>query len=485
MSELPKSWVLAPFMSIFDIQGGTQPPKKVFVYEPRENYLRLLQIRDFGAKPLPTYIPYKSSLKTCSEEDILIARYGASIGRILTGMNGAYNVAMARVVIPTQIYRKYVFYILNSYYFQRPILGIERSAQDGFNKDDLEEIELPVAPYNEQKRIVEKLEKLLGKVEAAKERLDKVPVILKRFRQSVLAAACSGKLTTDWRHENSKEISPIEYLGELVQRRKDIWERREEFRIERLSQNGKRTTRGRYKQHFDPEANVLPDIPDSWLVASVSQLAILDVGFAFKSAEFANQGIRLLRGENLEPGALRWTDVKYWPESELSGLEHLLIDEGEIILAMDRPVISSGLKIARAKKSDLPCVLVQRMTRFKMVDEALTEFLYLNLMLPRFIDHLSHGLTGSDLPHITGDGLAKYVIGFPPLEEQKEIVRRVEDLFKFADKIEVRYKKARSYTDKLTQSILAKAFRGELVPQNPNDEPASELLERIRKERTT
>jgi type I restriction enzyme S subunit len=79
--------------------------------------------------------------------------------------------------------------------------------------------------------------------------------------------------------------------------------------------------------------------------------------------------------------------------------------------------------------------------------------------------------------------ISKIIIPFPPLNEQKEIVRRVEDLFKFADQIEARYKKARSYTDKLTQSILAKAFRGELVPQDERDEPADILLERIKAEK--
>ena len=77
------------------------------------------------------------------------------------------------------------------------------------------------------------------------------------------------------------------------------------------------------------------------------------------------------------------------------------------------------------------------------------------------------------------DDIRSVWIPFPPLEEQYEIVRRVEDLFKIADQIEERYQKARAYVDKLTQSILAKAFRGELVPQDPNDEPASELIRKM------
>ncbi|MDF1590411.1 MAG: restriction endonuclease subunit S, partial [Desulfobacterales bacterium] len=88
-----------------------------------------------------------------------------------------------------------------------------------------------------------------------------------------------------------------------------------------------------------------------------------------------------------------------------------------------------------------------------------------------------------NLASINMTTLANVPVPIPPFEEQNEIVRRVEALFKTADQVEARYKKAKSQVDKLTQSILAKAFRGELVPQDPNDEPASELLKRIKAEK--
>lgn len=84
-------------------------------------------------------------------------------------------------------------------------------------------------------------------------------------------------------------------------------------------------------------------------------------------------------------------------------------------------------------------------------------------------------------PSLSMETIRQVAVQLPPLEEQKEIVKRVEQLFAFADKLEARYTKAKTMIDKLPQSILAKAFRGELVPQNPNDEPASVLLQRIKK----
>jgi len=365
----------------------------------------------------------------------------------------------------------------------REILGLNREGTtvQSVKYETLKEHQLAIPPLNEQRRILTLLEKLLTRVNAVQERLATIPHILKRFRQSVLAAGCSGYLTADWR-ENNQQIGSTEgILIGLIKRREILWEKRLRIRAAKSSKANRKTTR--YNPGFVPTDDNALDIPQTWTPATLSQLALLDVGFAFKSSEFVKSGIRLLRGENIEPRALRWQDVRYWPEDKLTGHDHLLVDEGEIVLAMDRPVISTGLKIARAKRTDLPCLLVQRVTRFKMVDPRMTDYVYYNLQLHRFIEGLSAGLTGSDLPHITGDGLARYTIGLPPSAEQKEIVRRVEALLKTADALEARYLKAKGHADKLTQSILARAFRGELVPQDPRDEPASVLLERVRQQR--
>ena len=217
MSEFPDGWASASFLEVFDVQGGGQPPKSTFVYEPREGFVQLLQIRDFGARPVPTYIQDTENLKKCRASDILIARYGASLGRILTGLEGAYNVAMAKVAIPDEIDRRFAFNLLNSEMFQAPLRLVSRSAQNGFNKEDLAGFQIAIAPLNEQKRIADKLDAVLARVDACRDRLDRIPAILKRFRQSVLAAATSGKLTEGWRVDNaiSGEWQKVQ-LGEVA-----------------------------------------------------------------------------------------------------------------------------------------------------------------------------------------------------------------------------------------------------------------------------
>jgi type I restriction enzyme S subunit len=335
-----------------------------------------------------------------------------------------------------------------------------------------------LAPLPEQHRIVEQVEALLAQVTKAKDRLDRVKFILKRFRQAVLAAACSGKLTEEWREARAPKDAGTR-LSELEQGRLRLWTAR---------QDGVSRSR-KYTPPFSVKAPDDVDLPETWVWTNVSHLALLDVGAAFKSAEFRDRGIRLLRGENVEPGALRWSETKFWPKDALKEYEHLLVKPGEIILAMDRPLISKGLKIARVRQSDVPALLVQRVMRFSMVDPADADFLYLILQQQRFIEFLRHdGMTGTDLPHITGTGVAEFAVPHPPREEQTEIVRIVNRMFTLADAIEARLTTATARAEKLPQSILSKAFKGELVPteaelaraEGRSFESAEEMLARVK-----
>jgi type I restriction enzyme S subunit len=123
------------------------------------------------------------------------------------------------------------------------------------------------------------------------------------------------------------------------------------------------------------------------------------------------------------------------------------------------------------------------MMMFRLNPNIDNKFICYFLNSPIILEHVNNLIGGSAAPHINVGDIKEYPVPFPSLEEQKEIVRRVEQLFAFADRIEARYTKAKAMLDKLPQSILAKAFRGELVPQNPNDEPASVLLEKIKAEK--
>ena len=149
---------------ICDFQGGSQPPKEEWSLEVQEGYIRMLQIRDFtqSEKVQPEYIKISNTTKMCEADDILIARYGASIGKILTGLAGAYNVAIMRTIPDTnRIQKKYLFYYLKSPYFQNAIMNVGvRAAQAGFNKEDLSKLEIECPSMSEQSNIIKRLTKI-------------------------------------------------------------------------------------------------------------------------------------------------------------------------------------------------------------------------------------------------------------------------------------------------------------------------------------
>jgi type I restriction enzyme S subunit len=338
------------------------------------------------------------------------------------------------------------------------------------SQTSLRALSVPLAPLREQRRILEIVEASLAQIHSCRTHLDRVPQLLRKFRETVLEAAVSGALTEEWRA--SRKLTPRD-VNELKTRRERNWQRL----------NGGR--RARYSEPIPPDASAAPiEVPAGWVLTSASTLALFQVGFAFPSASFGRTGVRLLRGENIAPGRTRWDDEKLWPHEELQPFRHLLLEEHDLVLGMDRPIVAAGLKLARIAEKDLPALLVQRVMRFVTGDAEDLAFLELCLRAPRFVAYLqAHGMTGSDLPHITGDAMAEYPVALPPREEQREIVRRVDELFALADSIERRYGAAVAKIEKLTPAILGKAFRGELVPQDPADEPAEKMLERMRTER--
>ena len=170
-------------LDICDFQGGSQPPKEEWSFAEQEGYIRMLQIRDFtqSEKVTPEYIKISNCIKTCTEDDVLIARYGASIGKVLTGIAGAYNVAIMRTIPDTDIIRKrFLYYYLKSSYFQYAILNVgSRAAQAGFNKTDLAKLEITCPELSKQDKIVKILEKVESIIQKRTDQLNALDYIIK------------------------------------------------------------------------------------------------------------------------------------------------------------------------------------------------------------------------------------------------------------------------------------------------------------------
>jgi type I restriction enzyme S subunit len=295
-------------------------------------------------------------------------------------------------------------------------------------KGKFEQTEVCLPPLNEQRRIAVKLDITIAAVEACRQRLDGVAAILKRFRQAVLAAATSGELTREWREERGGTI--------------DSWSKK-----------------------------IIADVSD--------QVFDGPFGSNLKSDDYTAQGARVVRLENISH--LRFIEEKrtYVSREKFALLQKHVLFEDDILFSsfVDEEVrtclLPAELSGGSINKADCFCIRANR-------DICLPGFVVSVLSCRSTFESFDGLVHGATRPRINLKQLKSIAINFPPIGEQLEILKRQDDLFSLADQLEARLATARKIVDRLTPALLARAFRGELVPQDPSDEPASVLLERIR-----
>jgi len=324
---------------------------------------------------------------------------------------------------------KFLTYVTEvSHGVNMPRLGTEAGRQAPF----------VLAPKNEQKRIADKLDTVLTRVDAVNIRLARVAPILKRFRQSVLAAATSGRLTEDWR----QEMLGIE---------------RHEYQITEISVP--------YPQHITG--------PECWKLHIFDQAVDLVGGSQPPKTTFL---------QDEQPGYVRLIQIRdYKSDRHLTYIPRALArrfcSATDVMIGRYGPPI---FQILRGLEGAYNVALMKAVPRNGLLTN---DYLYHWLQredLLRFVEAGSDRTAGQD--GVRKEHLVKYPLFVPTVPEQTEIVRRVETLFAFADRLDARVKTAQAAAERLTPALLSKAFRGELVTQDPKDEPASELLRRLQQE---
>jgi len=457
-SNYPQGWSVFRFGDLCDIQGGSQPPKSEFIYEPRKGYVRLLQIRDFGTNPVPTYIPIEKASKLCKKKDVLIARYGASLGRILTGMTGAYNVAIAKVLFNRDIlYYRYLFYLLQTPYFQTPIHMVSRSAQNGFNKGELFPIELPLAPFNEQIRIVAEIEKQFSRLDEAVENLQRVKANVRRYKVSVHKAAMEGKLTEQWR----AEYPDVEPASKLL--------------VDILKKNRKKA----YELCNIP----IDTLPTTWCIAKMDQLIdYVTSGSRGWAKYYSKTGDLFIRAQNIKNDKLELDDVAYVKLPRRAEGKRTLVQRNDILITI------TGANVTKTAivncEFEQSAYINQHIALTRPTIPQIAEYLYFWIICPAYgRKSLEEFAYGAGKPGLNLTNIREVVVALPPLEEQKRIVQEINQIFTIVDNLELQVNRSLKYAEQLRQSILQKAFLGQLVSQSPDDEPVSNLLRMIRQKR--
>ncbi len=351
--------------------------------------------------------------------------------------------------------------------------------------DSLGTLEMSLPPLAEQRRIVAAVEAVLAKANAARERLNRVPAILKRFRQAVLSAACSGRLTADWR-ECADGASSLDDVANSVE---DHYRRA-------IHKRGTTATAAELLDLTPPVE--LPDLPATWVWAPLAVLGsdpfnavqTGPFGAQLHNDQFVQSGVPVIAVGNLTGIGFTREGLYYITSEKAAALSRYDVQAGDLLFAR------SGATLGKV------CVAPEYVSNWRMTGHILRGRLERSLIIPDLaafaiwgstaVRHqILDGVRGITRPGFNTSLLEGIWLPVAPLAEQEEIVRRVGKLFALADVIEARLTDARRMADRLTQAVLAKAFRGELVPteaalarrENRTYEPAADLLARIRADR--
>lgn len=429
---VPGNWCFFYFTSLIDIEGGTQPPKSQFIDEPREGYVRLIQIRDFATDKNTVYVPDSPKMRHLEKNDILIARYGASLGRICTGQKGVYNVALAKTIFSeSALNRKYVYWMLQSETFQTPLTQLSRTAQAGFNKDDLSGFAMPLPPLAEQQRIVDRIENLFAKLDEAKEKAQLVLDSFETRKVAILHKAFTGELTAKWREEHSIGM-------------------------------------------------------ESWEQKRINQVTKPRAGYAFDSKKFTDNGYQIVRMGNLYGGELNLSrNPVFISENDVdeSILKRALINAGDILITLTGTKYKRDYGYAVCVSTPNKLLVNQRILCLTPSGDVECNYILYYLKSNMFRDvFFSNETGGVNQGNVSSKFVEKIEIIIPTLDEQHEIVTILDRVMANEQHAKDAAEAVLEKIDLLKKSILARAFRGELGTNDPSEGSALDLLKSILQE---
>lgn len=463
--ELPEGWSAASALEIGDLIRGVSYEKGEAASVPGDGRIALLRANNIGNGinfDDLQYVPAErvAPVQMLRQGDVVIAMSSGSkavVGKAATlhqpwtGTFGAFCGAIRPVdgIVP----RFHGLFYQTLAYRQMISELASGTNINNLRREHFAGLKVGIPPMAEQVRIAAKAEMLLSETKATQERLARVPVILKRFRQAVLAAACSGQLTESWRKtRNDTPITPSPTSAGL-------------------------------------ELDNLPDLPDTWIYrradAVVEQGTIITYGIVLPGPETPS-GVPYVRQQDIEDGKIHIPQLRRTAPEIAAKHERSSIRAGDVLLCIIR-----NLRVAIVPEGIDGANLTQGTVRMRPSADILAEYLAAYLESVHAQTWMKQRYIGMSMPRINVEHARAIPIALPPIEEQKEIVRRISALFAVADELEQKLAAATARVEKLPQTILQKAFRGELVPteaelarrEGRDYEPASVLLERIRKER--
>jgi type I restriction enzyme S subunit len=461
--SLPKGWVWTTLKDVC-----LQPQYGWTTSAAQQGRLRLLRTTDITSGkinwecvPFCEKEPDDKSKYLLGDGDIVISRAG-SVGFSLLIRNPKESVFASYLIrFKPLIDKDYTAYFLKTPAYWGAIsekkLGI---ALANVNATKLKEISIPVAPLNEQRRIVSKIEELFTRLDAGVEALKKVKAELKRYRQAVLKYAFEGKLTAEWREKNKDKLEPASKLLERI--KKDL------------------ACNVDFKLKVIPslEVNELPNIPVEWKSVRIGEIANVVRGASPRPAGspkyFGGSIPWITVREITKDDNMFLTNVSSFV-TELGKERSRFIEEETFLLT------NSGATLGVPKITKIGGCINDGSVALQGLNNTLRMFLY--YFLSSLTTRLRQLNQGAAQPNLNTGIVTAIKVPLPPEKEQETIVEEIERHFSITDEVEQTIEKCLKESARLRQSILKRAFEGKLVPQDPSDEPAEKLLERIKAEK--
>ena len=420
-------------------------------------------------------------------------QYVVQPGDLLVGMDGDFNVAMwmgrqgllnQRVcrITPNEAYydRRFLFYALPGY-----LAAINAHTSSvtvkHLSSRTVADIPLPLPNSSEQRRIVAKLDELFSELDAGVAALERAQAKLKRYRASVLKAAVEGKLTEEWRRNNPPDETGAELLQRILVERRKRWEQEQLAKFTAKGQKPTKNWKAKYREPTAPDTSGLPELPVRWCWATVDQVAASMMnGYGARSSTPAGKPRMVLRLADIRQGQISYQNPRHLDCTSQQIAKYKLSEDDVLIVRVNGSADLVGRMVdCRDTLGDV--LFCDHFIRAKCMTVGLATWLRMCSETERFRSHVERTKVSSAGQHTVNQGvILPFAIPLPPEREAKAVMALIDELLSQSRLTEGAVIDGRMSASALRQSILKRGFEGRLVPQDPNDEPASVLLERIR-----
>lgn len=491
MNTLPESWVdvhLSELLATVHTTDPTSSPESEFTYIDIGSIDNAVGVVTSPKRLLGKDAPSRAR-QLVRKGDVLFSTVRPNLRAIASVPAVSSPVASTGFCVlrpAAGVDSSYLYFLARSEEFIQQVLPLQRGVSYPAVRDqDVLSQKVALAPTAEQTRIAEKLEELFTELDAGAAELLAAQKKLQQYRQSLLKSAVEGALTADWRAANPPQETGEALLARILQERRARWEGRQLARFEAQGNSPPRGWQKKYTEPVPPQTNYLPALPQGWTWASLGQLLeSLSSGSRDWSPYYDRGNCVFVMAQNVRPWRPDFS-FRQFVDPPVGDRDRARSEVKKDDLLVTIVGANTG-QVCRIHEEFVSHFVCQSVALLRLVHTDLSEFL--NAVL----NSEGHGQRqfremnyGAGRPHLSFDQLESVCIPLPPCDEQVEIVRQVESALSATNQMESEFLLLRRQFIAQRQNILRAAFAGQLVPQDPTDEPASALLARIRAERAT